>query len=323
MQQLKDLSRTTLSASINNSVTSLVVTDNTKVSSTGTFFILIDDELMRVTAVSGSTLTVVRGVGGTTAASHTSGAKLSQVQTVEQFRGVLAEYNKIDTFANRPAAGIEGRAFWPTDVPLRYIDNGTNWQPVMRDVLLPYGPIDQATFTQVNFSGCTATNRGDACRIDIDQSGGINWRFLAKNLISTTNYSVQVACLVAGKAARSSTLPMLGLRHAASGTFFTTAILESDTSWQIYGTYATSPNSDSIISVGKYINKSDMIVFKFTKSGTNIKMLYSFDGVDFYEAFSFTRSTYMANDPDQYIIGGFNSGGDFPARLLFAGLGEV
>lgn len=64
------LSRTTLNGSINNSTTTVVVTDATQLPSTPFFRIRVESELMMVTGISSNTLTVIRGIEGTTGASH-------------------------------------------------------------------------------------------------------------------------------------------------------------------------------------------------------------------------------------------------------------
>lgn len=62
---------TTLNGTINNSVTTVVVTTAFSI---GVLDVLgIGTEQLQITAVSGNSLTVVRGANGTTAASHTSG----------------------------------------------------------------------------------------------------------------------------------------------------------------------------------------------------------------------------------------------------------
>jgi hypothetical protein len=71
-------STTTLNGAINSSVTTLTLTDATQFPSTGTNFIIIGSEEMSYTGVSGNTLTgVTRGVAGTTAASHSDGATVT------------------------------------------------------------------------------------------------------------------------------------------------------------------------------------------------------------------------------------------------------
>lgn len=71
----------TLSGAIDNSTTSVVVSDASTFPSEGDFRILIDSEIMLVTAVSGSTFTVVRNQEGTLAASHDAGQAVIHLAT--------------------------------------------------------------------------------------------------------------------------------------------------------------------------------------------------------------------------------------------------
>jgi hypothetical protein len=67
---------TTLSATITAAATSITVASGTNTATGG--YVLIGTELMLVTAGGGTTtLTVIRGVLGTTAAAHTSGATVT------------------------------------------------------------------------------------------------------------------------------------------------------------------------------------------------------------------------------------------------------
>jgi hypothetical protein len=65
----------TLSGAITSGATTLVVNSATGVPAVN-FRVCIDSELMLVTGVSGTTLTVTRGIGGTTAAAHSNGARV-------------------------------------------------------------------------------------------------------------------------------------------------------------------------------------------------------------------------------------------------------
>jgi hypothetical protein len=95
-------SASTLNGAINNSVTSLVVTDASKFPATGNFRIIIDSEILLVTAVSGTTFTIVRGIEGTTAAAHSNGAAITHVLTAGSFqqwltdRGIIINTNPGD-----------------------------------------------------------------------------------------------------------------------------------------------------------------------------------------------------------------------------------
>jgi len=69
---------TTLNGAINDSVTTLTLTDASQFPDSGTNFIIIGSEEISYTGVSGNTLTgLTRGVAGTTAASHSDGATVT------------------------------------------------------------------------------------------------------------------------------------------------------------------------------------------------------------------------------------------------------
>ena len=69
---------TTLNGAIDASTTTIVLTSATQFPSTGTSFVLIGTEMIQYTGISGNTLTgVTRGARGTTAASHSDGATVT------------------------------------------------------------------------------------------------------------------------------------------------------------------------------------------------------------------------------------------------------
>ena len=69
---------TTLNGAIDASTTTIVLTSAVQFPSTGTSFVLIGSEMIQYTGISGNTLTgVTRGARGTTAASHSDGATVT------------------------------------------------------------------------------------------------------------------------------------------------------------------------------------------------------------------------------------------------------
>ena len=81
---------TTLSSGINNSVTSIVVGATTGFPGSFPYTLILDpdtasEEVVTVTSAAGTTLTVTRGVDGTTAVSHLSGAKVRHGVSARDF----------------------------------------------------------------------------------------------------------------------------------------------------------------------------------------------------------------------------------------------
>lgn len=96
MRAVSDYS-STISGTVNDTVTSVTVASASGLPSEGDFFLAIEEEIVLVTHVSGTTLTIVRGEDGTTAASHSSGAAITGIVTAGYFekfaneqRGILA-----------------------------------------------------------------------------------------------------------------------------------------------------------------------------------------------------------------------------------------
>lgn len=74
---------TTLSGSINASVTTVTIAAALKFDGGTLDYIKVGDEIMRVESHSGTTLTVERGALETTAASHSNGVAVTRVQKLE------------------------------------------------------------------------------------------------------------------------------------------------------------------------------------------------------------------------------------------------
>lgn len=87
-EQFKNLATTTTTGQT-NVATTLVVASATLFPSSGTFTVYVDSgsnkELERVTAVSGTTFTVTRGLSPTSAVAHSSGVQVVMVQSAESF----------------------------------------------------------------------------------------------------------------------------------------------------------------------------------------------------------------------------------------------
>jgi hypothetical protein len=91
VEQFSNNPSTTLtnSGGISSSATSLTVASGGPFPSSGTFRIIIDGEIIQVTAVSGTTWTIVRGDGGSIAATHAQGANIYGILTAEALNSAV------------------------------------------------------------------------------------------------------------------------------------------------------------------------------------------------------------------------------------------
>ena len=189
----KNLASTTLSGDHNDTVTSISVASAMGFA-TGNFRILIDSEIMKVTGVSGTTLTVARHQEGTQAASHTSGTAVYHVLT----KGALDAHDQVDlafydTYANKPAAGTPGRIFVPTDGIFIERDNGSTWDKF--GPIWPMTPAVAADFgTWVNQGTAACIDNKGAIFFSVPQSGSSTVALVLKvKTYPTPPFTVEMA----------------------------------------------------------------------------------------------------------------------------------
>ncbi len=126
-EQFKNLATTQLDGGIDDSTTSITV-DSAMGFTGGNFRIRIDNEIMKVTGITGTTLTVVRHQEGTSAASHADNAPVYHILTAGALDAHLDDVTIYDAYANKPAAGVAGRLFLPSDGIFFERDNGAAWE---------------------------------------------------------------------------------------------------------------------------------------------------------------------------------------------------
>lgn len=90
----------TLNGAINNSVTSLVLSLIGNFPTSGNYRIKIDNEYMLVTGVSGTTLTVTRGIEGSSAASHVDQSAVYGVLTALALTTAFPQLGVQNTFVD-------------------------------------------------------------------------------------------------------------------------------------------------------------------------------------------------------------------------------
>lgn len=93
---------------LTSGATSVVVTSEVNIPSTGTFRVLIESEIIKVTAVSSHTWTIVRGDGGTSAASHADGLTAYVIVTKQAVDALVSIQAAGSEVSNRRVLNIIG-----------------------------------------------------------------------------------------------------------------------------------------------------------------------------------------------------------------------
>lgn len=126
-QLINGSASTTLGSSIISTATTLTVGSGTGFPSDGNFRVRIDDEIVLVTAVSGTTWTISRGSDGTTPGNHSSAAPVKFYLTGGTFDGLQNDMYQVGSFVNRPTTAKVGAIYAPIDSQFICRWNGSSW----------------------------------------------------------------------------------------------------------------------------------------------------------------------------------------------------
>lgn len=159
-EQYSNLAQDSLSAGISNADVTLTLTDGSEFPSSGSFRIVIGTEIIIVGARSSNTLSsLTRGAESTTAASHSSGATVTQVLTRDGLQALGTVLHPSDTFANLDAVTLrEGVVGFPSD-GLTVLRHGAAAKATWGPLSPLTRPVD-ADFAWINQGGATVTDAG-------------------------------------------------------------------------------------------------------------------------------------------------------------------
>lgn len=287
-ETLKNNPATTLSAAITDTTgTSVSVTDGSVFPSSGQFRIIVDSEIMLVTARATNTLTVVRGSEGSTAATHSSGAAITQILTA----GAMQRYGRDNDphfDSNRP--------------PYRIINSSGT-------------VLTKADFTTINLSTSTITDDSSGA-ITIRKAGnsavGENLTALVRSM--TAPASVTLAARVCIPLSVSSGAPDLsvGFRESSTGKMLLFCILNQNGTpsarFLKYSSPTASPTADG--NQNRFFAPQPFWI-KLEDDNSNLKVSVSHDGENWSQILSESRTAYMAGGPDQFVFGANNFGNNW------------
>lgn len=304
MEQLANNASTTLNGAINNSTTSVVVTDGSVFPSSGNFRVLCGTEIMLCTARSTNTLTVVRGQEGTTADSHSSTNNIELVYTKGSIEQLLTEYNQYGGYASRPASPRKGTLYTATDLPARWFYNGSSWD-LVHPVILPNAKQWSATgWTAQNQSTATFTDKNGILEFSTMPSATAI-RGYSRSLPSTP-YTCTFL-LPPNMYSGTSTSMYIGWRESGTGkikAMYNAGNLNGSfgvENWNTFNSFNATVMSQALGSLRNFRWA------KLQDDNTNWMFHVSVDGVNFTKIHSVARNNFMTTAADQIFFGYFTN----------------
>jgi hypothetical protein len=269
--------------------TSVTVTSAAGSPTTGQFRIMIDSELILVTAGQGTTTwTLSRGIEGTTAAAHVNGATVTQVLTRDSVLSVGSRLHLSDSYAALLSSSLNGRLFFPTDGTTLLRDNSSSWLPWGR--LYPFTTPVDSSFSWVNQGTATTTATQGGIFLHAPATAGNNGRFRVLSAPATP-YTV-TAYIDAVAFAVSFSQFGLAFRDSVSGNIKALDQISSGGLLTLRVSYWTSATGELSAAGSVVINRAYNWV-QFSDDGVNRIYRVSPDGQNWIQFYSETRTTDM------------------------------
>lgn len=280
-----------LNGGINNSVTSVVVNSASTFPTTGNFRIVVDTEIMLVTAVSGNTFTVTRGQEGTSAASHSTSTIVAMVLTKGSMETVRQEMHNYGAYASRPAATKDGKIYWPNDSTYLGRDNGSTFDqfnPVNRVVKPPA----VASFTWLNQNNALASDTNAGIYMRATASAATE-DFNGLEIVAPATPFTVTAGWIPGLTADNYSGLGIYFRASGSGAIEPNQLLSISAQYLFDVRRMTSPTVFSTDSSMIAAYPMSPVWFKITDNGTSRLHYYSFDGLTWNNYFTVGRTTFL------------------------------
>ncbi len=293
---------------LTSGATSVTVASEFNVPATGTFRVLIDDELIKVTAVATHVWTIVRAQGGTSAAAHSDGSNIYLVATKDALDELVCVKQNGTEISNRRFLNFKG-ALVTDNTPNADIVVGPAWESV-------YTPPVLGSYTQVNMgSGSdigTASSSGlgvflrdsvqsstwgDHARLLYIATPSPPWTLIAKLVPFTTGANYQTAGLCFYD---SSSHKMADIRSAPQAGGFIIG------KWTDYTAYSADYKAFSAYPM------SNWTWFKLQDDNTNRKISASMDGTNWILLHTIGRTDFLTANAAAFFVNANNNNGTQP-----------
>lgn len=312
MEYYKNNASTTLDSGINDSQTTFDVIDADALPEEQ-YRIKVDDELMLVTGVATNTLTVTRGIEGTTAASHAGGALVQHLLTAGFFDAFQADNVVINL--TTPSFVRPGRLHF-NDESVRASDNA---QWLTLGVLTRWNIPPTSGWSWLDQGSATVNSLPIGEQI-VYPDNSANLRCRTRSLVDGSGFDLKMYLLrdvMCANNGRSATF----IRNSSSNLQVAIEIIEGDirvrratwngSSWSSESSYIEQDTINGLATNG--------FLTRFVYDGTDIEFYVSVDGHTWMLLHTVDAATALSGDPDLcgFGCGGTNSGiSDYVVTLV-------
>lgn len=276
---------TTLNGAINNSVTSITVTDGSVYPSEGDYRLSIEDEIVLVTHRVTNVLTVVRGIENTTSNSHIDGSDVFVIIT----QGAIDRYVK---------DFIDPHAFDRTGVHRLLDINGNT--------------LTKASFTELNVgTGTVIDETWGGISHDMQTGTPVNLRVIHRAAPSTPY--VLEAHILAGiglNVTNVDNVNGIGWRESSSGKLSFAGYHLALETLVVYLDSATSKGTAPTNVNGPEAPARSDYWLRIEDDGTNLTYKLSADGFNYFQFHTELRDFHFTTAPDQIMWVCDNQGTD-------------
>lgn len=311
-EQFANRAQSQLDGSILSGATTLTVDDGSVFPSSGNFRILVDAELMLCTSRSGNILTVTRAIESTSATSHADEAPVRHVLTVASLYKFVEQMIGTGTFASRPATGVAGRIYYPTDAPwiTHCRDTGSTWENFWNGLLLSTPP-SSGSWTVHNAATGTWTHTKDAIQLTLADSANTAHSVYKRSSTYTAPTKVTIGgFLTQGRQLSAPTYSAAEWGLAlldGSGKYVCGAVISEKPGGVIrpitIGWYKFT--SVSVFSAAYFdrdsLAMSQPIFLQIEDDNTNRIFRYSTDGINFTNLYTTTRTDFLTADVEGFF----------------------
>lgn len=277
-EQFANNAFTTLDGAIDASQTTLDVVDGSVFPSSGNFRIIISTEILLCTARSGNTLTVVRGVEGSTGASHSDASNVVHVLTAGGLTRWAQDNHSLWGYSSAPPVG-------------KLVDtDGVT-------------PLTASSFTWGNQGTATATDQNGTILLRAPFASGENCRVLYRTAPSppyVLTAAIQPFAMRQG-------IPNIGIGFRKNSDTKMSVIAinaDNDKQWgiSVYNWNSPTSFSSNVLARTTLLFLGTYLWMRVEDDNTNLLFSVSSDGIEWVQIASVGRTSFMSGGPDEVCL---------------------